>query len=153
METCERDTIRQKVLDKMVKEKGYEKEDFEIEKELVTSADNRTHTSLIDLVIRMNGRYLVVIRCAPGSVVTREKQLLASARLLDQHQVPLAIQTNGSEVEILDVLSGKELGEGWQSVPSKKELLNLLPSLKFEPLPEKRAVREARILRVFDEMT
>ena len=58
--------------------------------------------------------------------------------------------TDGFVTEVLDTVTGKLLGEDLNKIPSKKELLQLLSTLSFSPLPEERRIKEKRILSAFD---
>ncbi len=149
----EREAIREKVIEKLIAEKGYQMDDLELGAEVRVELDGKDYVSPVDIVIALQDKRVLLIKCAPGSVVTRENQLLAAARLLDKYQIPLACQTNGEEVEVLDVLRGKVIGEGWEKFPTREKLLRMLETLEFEPLPDKYRVRESRILRLYDELT
>ena len=149
----ERELIRERVIEKLITEKGYRREDMELGKVVHAKLDGRNYVSPVDIIIKLKGKRILLIKCAPGSVVTRENQVLAAARLLDKYQIPLGCQTNGDEIEVLDVLKGKVIAEGWEKFPTKEELARLIGNLKFEPLPEKHRIRESRILRLYDELT
>ncbi len=149
----EREQIREKVIERLISEKGFSTDDLELGQTVKVELDGKNYVSPVDIVIRIEGKRVMLVKCAPGSVVTRENQLLAAARLLNEYQIPLACQTNGEEIEILDVLKGKVVAEGWNKFPTRQELQQLIGNLKFEPLPEKFKVREARILRLYDELT
>ncbi len=149
----EREIIREKVIARLISEKGYSEKDLEVGKTVKVELDGRSYVSPVDIIIKINDKRLLMIKCAPGSVVTRENQLLAAARLFDQYQIPLASQTNGEEIELLDVLKGKVIAEGWEKFPTKEELKKMAEDLQYEPLPEKYRIRESRILRLYDELT
>ena len=149
----ERELIREEVIKKLLSEKGFSKDDMEFGQAVKVELDGKKYVSPVDIIIKMDGKRVLMIKCAPGSVVTRENQLLAAARLLDEYQIPLACQTNGDEIEVLDVLNGKVIAEGWEKFPTRDELVRMCGDLKFEPLPEKYRIRESRILRLYDELT
>ncbi len=149
----ERQVIREKVINRLLSEKGYSLEDLELGRAVKVELDGTSYVSPVDIIIKIGEKRVLMIKCAPGSVVTRENQLLAAARLFGEYQIPLACQTNGEEIEVLDVLKGKVILEGWEKFPARRELERMAQSLRYEPLPEKHRIRETRILRLYDELT
>jgi len=142
--------LRQRVARFLVEEKGYEKSDIESQVIFETTVDNAKITVPIDYIVRLAGKRSILIKCYPTALVTREKLTLACARLLDSYQVPFTVITDGFVTEVLDTVTGKLLGEDLNKIPSKKELLQLLSTLSFSPLPEERRIKEKRILSAFD---
>jgi hypothetical protein len=94
----------------------------------------------------------MIVRYAPGSLVTREKAALAAARILEKsYQIPLAVVTNGTSLELLDTYTGKILSDDFATLPSREELLFHMGTLKFQPYTDPRNREKAkRILNVFD---
>ena len=94
----------------------------------------------------------MILRFAPGSIVTRERSAIAAARVLEPlYQIPLAVVTNCREAEVLDTYTGKIIGEGLHNIPDKKEAEGLVLSLRFEPFDdETKKDRERRILNAYD---
>ena len=152
-EKSEREVIREKVINRLLSEKGYSLEDMELGRAVKVELDGNSYVSPVDVILRIGEKRVLMIKCAPGSVVTRENQLLAAARLFGEYQIPLACQTNGEEIEVLDVLKGKVILEGWEKFPARRELERMAQNLRYEPLPEKHRLRETRILRLYDELT
>ena len=142
--------LRQRVARFLVEEKGYEKSDIESYVIFETTVDNSKITVPIDYIVHLAGKRLILIRCYPTALVTREKLTLACARLLDSYQIPFTVITDGFVTEVLDTVTGKLLGEDLNKIPTKKELLQLLSTLSFSPLPEERRIKEKRILSAFD---
>ncbi len=143
--------FRQKIARLLVEEKGYEKSDIEVRKKIETLFANQFVVSKIDFVVSVDGKQFMVIRYGPGSLVTRERPAIAAARVLNpDHQIPIAVVTNGQDAEILDTYNGKVMATGLDSIYSKKEALELLETLRFEPFPEEKRERELRILNAYD---
>lgn len=144
--------IRQKIERLLVEEKGYSKEDIEVNKEFEIVIGDEINKSNIELVVSVGGKRFMVVRCARGSLVTRERETLSCARLLDCYQIPFAVVTNGEEAEVLDTISGKVIAHGLQAIPSKAQSLQNLEGMEFKKLPEKRIEKEKRIFLAFDTM-
>jgi hypothetical protein len=148
-----RDNIRQKVLKFLLEEKGYEKDDIAVDREIIFRVEEQEMRSLVDIAIRMGGHTLMIWKCASGSVVSRERQVIASARLLEDYLVPLAVVTNGVEVELLDTASEKVIGSGFQSLPSRPELSRDFTPFRSRPVKRAKIIYEQRILSTYDAIS
>jgi hypothetical protein len=148
-----RDNIRQKALKFLLEEKGYFKENFAVDREIAFEIDGRSVVSLVDLSIAVAGRTLMIWKCASGSLVSRERQILASARLLEKYIVPFAAVTNGIDLEFLEASSGNIIGCGFGSVPSRGELIKNLSVFPLKPVNKKKLVNERRILYTYDAIS
>ncbi len=138
--------------DFLVDERGFEREDLELRGSIQTEFNGERVTSKIAVVIRLQGNPVLMIRYAPGSIVTRERSALAAARIYDPKcQVPLVVVTNHKDAKMIDTYNGKVISEGLATLPSRDELLEQVPRLIFEPYAnEKKIDREKRVLNVFD---
>ena len=83
----------------------------------------------------------MAIKCAPGSLGSREREIVSAARLLDEYQIPVSVVSDGKTAVVLDTVSGKKMGEGLDAIPSKKALQETAKSLELQSLPEKRLER------------
>jgi hypothetical protein len=92
----------------------------------------------------------MAIRCAAGSLGSREREILAAARLLDDCLIPLAVVSDGKTATVLDTASGKKIGDGLDAIPSKKEAIKKLDALELQPLPADRREKEKLIFRTYD---
>jgi hypothetical protein len=141
---------RQTIARFLVDEKDYLKGDIEVRKHITLTVDGNKGTSKVDFVIRLAGRAFMIIIFGPGSLVSRERSTVAAARLIESHEVPFAVVTNGQAAEVLDTKSGKVIAEGLENIPSRPEALKQLETITFEKLSEGRIEREKRILYTFD---
>ena len=141
---------RQTIARFLVEEKDYLKGDIEVRKQIALTVDGNKGTSKVDFVIRLAGRAFMIIIFGPGSLVSRERSTVAAARLIESHEVPFAVVTNGQAAEVLDTRSGKVITEGLENIPSRAEALKQLETITFEKLSEGRIEREKRILYTFD---
>lgn len=141
---------RQKIARILINEKGYLKTDVEVRREIEISAGQKRAVIKIDLLIFLNNRYCMIIRYAPGSLVTRQRSVIAASRLVVPYQIPIVVVTNGEEAQILDGSTGKLIHEGLNFIPSKQELLEKITKTEFELISEKRIEKEQRIIYAFE---
>ncbi|MDR9501155.1 MAG: type I restriction enzyme HsdR N-terminal domain-containing protein [Desulfurivibrionaceae bacterium] len=142
---------RQELARLMVEEKGWPKEDIEMRLTIETLFNRHFVTSKITMVLGMDGRQCLLVRYAPGSLVTRERSAVAAARVLHaDYQIPLAVVTNGCDAELLDTYSGAVVGRGMAALPSREEVARMMAGLRFAPYDPKKRQRELRILNAFD---
>jgi len=147
-ERCRQDLARL-----LVVEKGYAKKDLEPRLFIETLYNAQFVVSTIDITVREAGKRFMILRFAPGSIVTRERSAIAAARVLEPaYQIPLAVVTNCRDAEVLDTYTGKVIRQGGlDKIPGKKEAVELVSSLRFEPfIDEIKKDRERRILNAFD---
>jgi len=143
---------RQKLARFLVEEKGYAKEEIEAKRRLEMTIGNEKVLSMVDFVVKVDGKAFLAIRYGPGSIVTRERPALASARILEDYQVPFTVVTNGEDAEVLDTFSGKVIGTGLGAVPHKNAAVEQLKSIKFHHLSVKQSEAEKRILSAYDSL-
>jgi hypothetical protein len=136
----------------LVTEKRYEKKDIEINAPIEVTIGDDIYRSSVDLVVSVHGKRYMAIKCAPGSLGSREREIVSAARLLDDYQIPVSVVSDGKTAMVLDTVSGKKIGEGLDAIPSKKTLQETANSLELQPLAEKRLEREKLIFRSYDSM-
>ena len=143
---------RQDLAKFLVEEKGYDKGDLEPRLCIETLYSGQFVSSTIDITVRVAEKRLMILRFAPGSIVTRERSAIAAARVLEPaYQIPLAVVTNCREAEVLDTYTGKVIRQGLDNIPDRKEAEELVNSLRFDPFDdETRKDRERRILNAYD---
>jgi hypothetical protein len=143
---------RQRVERFLVEEKGYSKDAIEVDADLEFAIGEEKIHSSVDLVVRIQGKRFMVLRCAAGSLGSRHRETLASARLLEAYQVPLSVVTDGKDAEILDTVTGEVLDRGLNAIPSKEEGVKRMEETTLQPLAQERLERERIIFRSYDEM-
>ncbi|PIE57068.1 MAG: hypothetical protein CSA34_00725 [Desulfobulbus propionicus] len=145
--------IRQGLLRHLVEDLGYAAGELQPRLIIVTEYGGRRTTSRIDLGVRINDRWLFILRYAPGSLVTREKAAIAAARVLDPDAaVPLAVVTNGRDAELLNTSNGEVLATGMESIIRRDQAQGMLDHYPPWPLTDPVQRDQAqRILHVFDE--
>lgn len=136
----------------LIEEKGFSREDIEVSLPIAIDIDGENYQSCVDLVVCVADRRLMAIKCAAGSLGSREREILAAARIIDTYQIPFAVVTDGKTALLLDTQSGKKIGEGLQKIPSKKKLSTDIKTVAFLPLPNERLRPEKLIFRSYDSM-
>jgi Type I restriction enzyme R protein N terminus (HSDR_N) len=141
---------RQKIARFLVEEKGYQKQDITVKQRIDMEIEEKKVISMVDFVIKIEGKSFMIIRYGPGSLVTRERPAIASARVLESYQVPLTVVTNGEDAEILDTATGEVIATGVGSIPSKADVLEKFKGKDFPILSPGRKDAEKRILCAYD---
>ena len=109
--------------------------------------------SQVDLIVSPDGgaTLFMAIKCAAGSLGSREREIVAAARLFDEnYQIPFAAVSDGQTAIVLDTVSGKKVGEGMNAIPSKHEARRQLESIELQSFPKERREREKLIFRTYD---
>lgn len=148
-----RDNIRQNILKFLLEDKGYRKDDILPDREIRFELEGQSVLSLVDISIVLGGKTAMIWKCASGSLVSRERQVIASARLLEEYLVPFAAVTNGADLEFLDTSTEKVIGRGFMSVPSREELIEELEGIVLRPVNKKKTILEQRILYTYDSIS
>ncbi|MGD9301244.1 MAG: type I restriction enzyme HsdR N-terminal domain-containing protein [Desulfobacterales bacterium] len=143
---------RQAVEKLLVAEKGYLKEDINVDVDIAITVAGEPYRSQVDLVVSPDGgdTRFMVIKCAAGSLGSREREIVAAARLLDEYQIPCAVVSDGRKAIVLDTVTGKKIGDGLNAIPSRQEAVNQLKSSTLQSFPQERREREKRIFRTYD---
>lgn len=143
---------RQAVLRFLVEEKGYAREDVETDVPIAFEVKGESCRSRADVVVSGLGRRLMVIKCAAGSLGSRERESISAARLLEPYQIPLAVASDGQTAVVLDTKTGKKISQGLDTILSKSELASRFEAVDLEPLPENKLERERLVFRTYDSM-
>ena len=143
---------RQRVAQFLVNEKGFSKEDIEVDVDIEMTVAGEIYRSQIDLVVSLDGGYspFMAIKCAAASLGSREREILAASRLLCENQLPFSVVSDGKTAIVLDTVTGKKIGDGLDVIPAKGEALGQLKSYTPLVFPEERREREKLIFRTYD---
>ncbi len=143
---------RQAIEKYLVRQKQFHVGDILVNLPMAVTIAAETHRSRLDLAIRINGRIVMVIKCAAGSLESRQREIVAAARLLTTYQIPLSVVTDGQTAFVYDTVTGKKIGTGLEAIPHRKAAIRLAKDADFIPYPESRREREAIIFRSYDTM-
>lgn len=141
---------RQAVEKLLVVQKGYLKSDIEVDAPMVLSIAGESYTSALDLLVRVNGRPFMAMKCAAGSLGSRQREIVAAARLFDTHQIPLAVVSDGEQAIVFDTASGTKIGETPEAIPTREVAQKFLESFTPIIFPEDKIEREKLIFRTYD---
>jgi len=143
---------RQTVERILVNRLGYDKKDIAVDVDIEMNIRGETYRSQIDLVVSVDGVRFMAVKCAAGSLSSREREILASARLLDNYQIPLSMVSDGKTAIVLNTATGKKIGEGLHVIPTKTQAREVIRSAGLQPLALERIEREKLIFRSYDSM-
>ncbi|MCS7215924.1 MAG: hypothetical protein RMI30_00910 [Thermodesulfovibrio sp.] len=140
--------IQRSIIERLIN-LGYKLSDLEIKKgyEVVLS-DREKFTTSVDILITIEGKSLLAIKCTPASLDSWERFMFAFCRVVEPYQIPFAFITDGKEGRLINILSGKV--EETMEIPSKEDFIQALLSMKFIPYYEDRIPKEKRILYAYD---
>ena len=144
--------IRQRVEQYLVEEKGYSKEDICVDADIEIDIDGSRYSSQLDLVISVENKNLMVIKCAAGSLESREREVISASRIFASSPVPYAVVSDSKTAVIYDAVSGKKTGEGLNRLPSRTEAGNFFKTNQPDQISEKRLKKEKIIFRSYDSM-
>jgi len=130
--------------------KGYGPEDIRQGLAFEVTLGQEVFWSSADFLVSVNGTMGMIIKCAAGSLDSRERQAVAAARVIASTPLPVAVVADPVTAEVLDVLSGKVTGEGFGAIPTREQLEVMLNEKVTQPLDAKRLEKEKRILLAFD---
>lgn len=143
---------RQKVERRLVEEKGYAISEIDVDAGICLKIGTENYRSKVDLVVSVSARPFLAIKCAAGSLDSREREILSAARLLADYQLPLAAASDGEDIIIWDTVSGKRIGQGFDQLPNRHKAEKILAQQAAVPLAPKDRERQQLIFRSYDSM-
>jgi hypothetical protein len=130
--------------------KGYDPGDVRQGLAFEVTLGQETFWSSADFIVSVEGRLGMIIKCAAGSLDSRERQAVAAARVIASPPVPVAAVADPVTALVLEVAGGKVIGEGFGAIPTKEQLREILSGKMPQTLDERRLEMEKRILLAFD---
>ncbi len=143
---------RQAVEKFLCRQKGYPPESIGVDVEVSLEVRGEPYSSQIDLVIALGGNPFMLIKCAAASLESREKEVIAAARLLGPRPAPYAVVSDGKTAVIYDALERKKIGEGLFQIPARGAAEKFMAVYDPAPIAEKDLEREKIIFRSYDSM-
>jgi hypothetical protein len=143
---------RQQVERYLIENKGFRREDVAVDVPIDVEIDGDVYRSAVDLIVRIEGRPLMAVKCAAGSLGSREREIVSAARLYGASPLPLAVVSDGSSATLLDVATGKKKGEGLAAIPDRTEAIDLARAEPLPPISSDRLTREKLVFRSYDSM-
>jgi hypothetical protein len=134
----------------LLEEKGYAPEDIRKNVVFDVVLGMETVQSRVDFLVLLDKRSAMVIKCAAGSLGSRERHVVAAARVLGELPVPVAVVMDPMSAVVLDGVRGAVVGEGFEAIPTKEQLSTIISGKEITPLPPEKLEREKRVLLAFD---
>jgi hypothetical protein len=134
----------------LLEKKGYQPADIQKRVVFPVELDRERASSSVDFLVTVAGKKAMIIKCSSGSLTSRERQAVAAARVINSPPIPIAVVADPVSAEVLDVATGKVVGEGFGAIPIKEQLLQMLSGPLPLPLSPERIEKEKRILLAFD---
>jgi len=144
---------RQAVLRFLVEEKGYARDALWVDAPIHTRIAGSPYHAKIDLIAKAGERLVpfMAFKCCAGSLGSREREIVAAARIFDATMIPLAVVSDGRDATIIDTATGKPISYGLAALPSPSEAAHQLAAQAPGPYPEDRLEREKRVFRTYDQ--
>ncbi|MCF8067178.1 MAG: type I restriction enzyme HsdR N-terminal domain-containing protein [Desulfobacterales bacterium] len=141
---------RQKIAGLLINGKGYERHDIVPRSRIMAVAGEKKAMLHIDFLVGPMGTKGMIIQYGPGSLVTRHRSVLAMSRLVEPYQIPVVVVTNGIDADILSGSTCNVVSHGLETIPSKKELADLIRKNELKKVSAKRVELESRILYTYE---
>ena len=141
---------RQKLAVYLVHNLGYAKNQI-LQNQVITIRVGERRASIsVDFLIRVDDRTCVIIKYAPGSLVTRRLSNLALSRMIHPYQIPFVVTTNGEDAEIINGLTGKLSGQGISVIPSKEDIMKMDLTESFPSISHTLFEKASRIAYAYE---
>jgi hypothetical protein len=141
--------IRQAAEKLLIEERGWDRGSIGVEYRRSLTVCCEPFEVRADLVLMHGGAPALVMRTARGSLVSREKETIASARLIHDPIVPLSMVFNGGDAELIDSKSGKVIATGLEAVPGPERLAELLSGMKPHHASQDEIEKAAKVYSAF----
>ncbi len=144
---------RQAVARFLVETKGYPTAAILRDAPLEIEVAGEPYRSRIDLLVMAGQppRPFMAVKCAAGSLGSREREIVSAGRVYGEHQVPLAVVSDGCNAIVLDTVSGRKIAEGMNAIPDAREADRQMATLAPAPYPPERLEREKRVFQTYDQ--
>jgi hypothetical protein len=130
--------------------KGYAREDIRKDHVFEVILGQEITSSRVDFLVSVDGKPAMVIKCASGSLDSRQRQAIAAARVVTSPPVPIAVVADPETAAVLDVMTGKVIGDGYGAIPVKDQMRGRLAVQDTGHITPERMEKEKRILLAFD---
>ncbi len=134
----------------LVDDRGFERDDIIVNAPIQVEVGGQAYRSRVDLVVQVGQRTLMAIKCAAGSLDSRQREIVAAARLLMDYEIPLSVASNGKDALVWDTHSGNCIGSGLAAIPTRDQAQQLAAEARFATLDDRRQQREAILFRAYD---
>lgn len=142
--------LRQGLARMLVEEKGYPKDKLKPKVPITFTIDGKPFERRIDLVVYSDHAVplLALVFCS-GTPETYTREAVYAGRLLSDGPAPLVVVTDTKDARLLRTLDGKQLAEGFHSIPDWAELLALAAEHPTPTLDPQRMLKEQRVFYMY----
>ena len=141
--------VRMMIVEYLLSEKGYSKEDIETDKEFQVELKDASFAVRVDIVIKVSGSSFLLVKCAMSSPESWERYTVALCRVACSETIPFCLVTDGEFARLIDVRTGEIACDGFKGLPSKQEAVCLVDKISKNPFSCKTPEKEKRILFAF----
>lgn len=125
---------RQKICALILNQKKFKKNEVQGRFEHILKAGDLTARIYIDFLIQYKDKIVILIKYAPGSLVTRRLSTLALSRTIAPYQIPIVVVTNGEDAEIIDGQTGKVMSTGFEGMPDREYVIDHFSQYPFNTI-------------------
>ena len=137
---------RQKIARHLMDVCGFAPDEIDASRVVEVGAGEKKARFPVDFIVSSGGVAAMVVRYRPGSIVTRHRSGQALCLVLAPHEIPVVVVTNGEDADVLDAVTGKVKGSGFDAIPGRGELEALVSEAPMAPVPERRREMALRLL-------
>jgi len=148
LNAADRIRIREKVTEAL-KVTGYDEGSMRQDESYVLKTQEGELRIPIEVVVQLNQRPAILVKCVRGNLSTRERASVCLARLLVEHPIPFAIVANETDAVVFDAMTGKAVGHGYQAFPRPAAAEERLRECADFLIPPAQRAREKRILLTY----
>lgn len=123
---------RQQLARHLVDILGFRPDDIVRNREVVIQTPGRAARIHVDFLVNAGGRPAMMVKYAPGSLVTRRLSNLALSRIVEDFQIPVVVTTNGEDAEVVDGRTGQVIGQGLGAIPGPDARVLASPPVPVE---------------------
>lgn len=134
----------------LVETKEFSKKEIRVDEPIVVTFQNQPYYSTLDLVVFCDDRPFMAVRCIAGSLGSYEREILAGARLVYDHQIPFSVATNGQDALVRNVITGRLHGEGLDMVPTREWAEEQMKDMGKMAFPDNKREREMILFRSYN---
>jgi hypothetical protein len=142
--------VKKAIIDYLLSEKGYSAEDLEIEREFRIELGAEVFTVKCDVILKVEGRTFLLVKCAMTSPESWERYTVAMCRVASNEVVPFCLVSDGDYAGLIDSTTGKVISDRFEQLPPKQEALRIVREGSSSPFVGEKAEREKRILYAFE---
>jgi len=146
--TDTRNVIRSRVVEAL-EQLGYSRDQMAFQERFRLETEDGEILVPIEIMVSVDDRPALLIKCIDGHISTREQAAVALARLFPGGPVPFAMVANETDAVVVETGSRRTVGFGFSTVPTPSEIRSRFrngPQTVPEPGSQE---REKRILATY----